>query len=132
MDIKIASQEKLTFLKKIEEIFLDKVIEKDAIITDESTLSDFICIFDVSNSIKELDNGKHLFKFKVCKKLFSNEFEEKIVEEFATNEKQEYINKAKLIFGVDISDKTNLYLPELFHYIIVSMPEINKKRLNLI
>lgn len=131
MKIDISSQEKLTFLKKIEEVFIEKVLENEALITDESDLYDFVSIFDVSRSVKKLDNGKYLFKMKRSKDLFSNEYEEIEFEDEAVNDKQEYIDKVKKIFGVDISEVFFFKLPELFHYILINMPELNKKRLNL-
>lgn len=131
MKIEISSQEKLTFLKKIEEVFIEKVLENDALITDESDLYDFISMFDISRSVKKLDNGKYLFKMKRSKDLFSNEYEEIEFEDEAVNDKQEYIDKVKKIFGVDISEVLSFKLPELFHYILINMPELNKKRLKL-
>ena len=131
MKIEISSQEKLIFLKKIEETFIEKVLENDALITDESDLYDFVSMFDVSRSVKKLDNGKYLFKIKRSKDLFSNEYEEIEFEDEAVNDKQEYIDKVKKVFGVDISEIFSFKLPELFHYILINMPELNKKRLNL-
>lgn len=131
MKIDISSQEKLTFFKKIEEVFIEKVLENDALITDESDLYDFVSMFDVSRSVKKLDNGKYLFKMKRAKDLFCNEYEEIEFEDEAVNDKQEYIDKVKKIFGVDISEVFSFKLPELFHYILINMPELNKKRLKL-
>ena len=131
MKIEMYSQEKLTFLKKIEEIFIEKVLKNDVFITDESDLYDFVSMFDISRSVKKLDNGKYLFKMKRSKDLFSNEYEEIEFEDEAVNDKQEYIDKVKKIFGVDISEVFSFKLPELFHYILINMPELNKKRLKL-
>ena len=41
---------------------------------------------------------------KRSKDLFSNEYEEIEFEDEAVNDKQEYIDKVKKIFGVDISE----------------------------
>lgn len=131
MNIKISSQEKLTFLKKIEEVFIEKVLENKSLITNESDLYDFVSMFDVSRSVKKLDNGKYLFKMKRLKDLFSNEYEEIEFEDEAVNDKQEYIDKVKKVFGVDISEVFSFKLPELFYYILINMPELNKKRLKL-
>lgn len=131
MNIKISSQEKLIFLKKIEETFIEKVLKNNSIITDESTLYDFVSMLDISKSIKKLDNGKYLFKMKRLKDIFSNEYEEIEFEDEAVNDKQEYIDKIKKVFGVDISEVFSFKLPELFHYILINMPELNKKRLKL-
>lgn len=131
MNIKISSQEKLTFLKKIEEVFIEKVLENESLITNESDLYDFVSMFDVSRSVKKLDNGKYLFKMKRLKDLFSNEYEEIEFEDEAVNDKQEYIDKVKKVFGVDISEVFSFKLPELFYYILINMPELNKKRLKL-
>ena len=131
MKIEISSQEKLTFLKKIEEVFIEKVLENDVLITDESDLYDFVSMFDVSRIVKKLDNGKYLFKMKRSKDLFSNEYEEIEFEDEAVNDKQEYIDKVKKVFGVDISEVFSFKLPELSHYILINMPELNKKRLKL-
>ena len=131
MKIDMYSQEKLTFLKKIEEIFIEKVLKNDVFITDESDLYDFVSMFDISRSVKKLDNGKYLFKMKRSKDLFSNEYEEIEFEDEAVNDKQEYIDEVKKVFGVDISEVFSFKLPELFHYILINMPELNKKRLKL-
>ena len=131
MKIEMYSQEKLTFLKKIEEIFIEKVLKNDVFITDESDLYDFVSMFDISRSVKKLDNGKYLFKMKRSKDLFSNEYEEIEFEDEAVNDKQEYIDEVKKVFGVDISEVFSFKLPELFHYILINMPELNKKRLKL-
>ena len=132
MKIEIASQERLKFVKKIEDIFTKEIIGEECLITDESTLTDFTCMFDVSYSIGQSDNGLYLFKIKRVKDLLSNEYEEEIIESEASNEKQEYILKIKNVFGVDITDVYGLKFPDLFLYLYKHIPQLNKKRLGLI
>jgi hypothetical protein len=131
MHIELAPQDKLKFLKKIEYIFVEKIIEENCLITDESSLLDFICMFDVSYSLRPSDNGKYFFQIRLAKDL-NGEFEDKIIEAEASNHKAELLNKIKTVFGVDVSYQYKNKLPELFHYIYINMPELNKKRLQFI
>jgi len=111
-------------IEDIEKIFLDKILPEDFMITELSTLSDFVSMFDVSRSLKHIEGNKYLFKYKIVLDPLSKpfEYEEKETIEEATNEKQEITQKVNEIFGVDITEKFNDPLYEVLHYI-----KMNKK-----
>lgn len=130
-NIKCSSKERLKFNEKIEYIFLNEILD-NAFITDESTLHDFVGLFDVSRSHKKLENGKYLFEIQFVKDLNSKEVEIKMVEEKGTNDKADIINKIRDIFEVDVSEKFGLKFPELFLFLQKEMKKIKKIELGLV
>lgn len=113
----VVQQEQILFLKHIQSIFEKDIFEEECLITDHSTLYDFLPFNDISFSKQALENGKYLFSIKVCQDLESQTYIEKEFEDEGVNEKERIVNLVFKIFGVDISNKFNQKLPELFLFI---------------
>lgn len=127
MKIELSSKEQLRFVNRIENIFVDKIFEDNVLITDESSLLDFISFFDISRSIGISENGLHLFKILKCKSLKPREVEEEIIEIEADYSKQEYIEKIERVFGINVSEQFHYKLPDLFLYLLQNL-DLNKKK----
>lgn len=113
----VVQQEQILFLKHIQDVFEKDIFEEECLITDDSTLYDFLPFNDISFSKKSLENGKYLFSIKVCQDLQSQTYIEKEFEVDGVNEKERITNLVLKIFGVDISNKFDQKLPELFLFI---------------
>jgi hypothetical protein len=110
------TKEKLIFLKRIEKIFLDEILPEESFVTDESTLNDFISMFDISRSIKHVKDNKYLFEITTVSSNFKDRKTTHIIIEGEDN-KFRITHLVKEKFDLDISDKFNLPFPELFIYI---------------
>jgi hypothetical protein len=130
-NITSASNEKLIFNKKIENIFLEFIIE-EAYITDESTLLDFISMFDISYSKGQNKEGLYIFEIKSKRNLKDTKYETSLFECEGTNEQEELINKINNIFNIDVSDSLSLPLPLLFQKIQKETSQEIKIKLGLI
>jgi len=131
-NISIAPSEKLKFNSKMENIFIDKILPPEALITDESRLCDFIGLFDIYHCKKILENGNGIFELCSKKSLFCKEYNIKEVEVKPTNEREEIIEKINDIFGVDVTEHFNIDLPLLFLYLQKEISKDKKIELGLI
>lgn len=134
---KLAPQKKQKLVEDIQDIFLERVldIEKGALVTDETYISDFI-FNPKDRAIRKGSNGKMVFVKKIYVGPFFHPMkdwerwkaEKKNPENWKLQEEetypglgsQEVIAKTKEVFGVDITDQYDKPFVEILMHIAMN------------
>lgn len=140
----IASQERLKFVEKISDLFMQKVmgrLEENyalAFITDESHLSDFSPPNDIDKKHRDGEHGKKIFSYVAVFREKGIPFSKARREERETDPyypvyfKNDILRITEEVFGVDIYEVINNPIVEICHYLATNMTNEYKLELGLI
>jgi hypothetical protein len=138
MNFSHAPRDRIRFVAKIEKLILRILGHPEALVTDESLLSDF-CLFDSDRAVRPgKRTGYFVFKLRRLKKgiqpglsahLDPENFEEFETETRAIPFRRSIIRKVLRHTGVDITSVYDSRIPEVFQFIAANMPENYRRRL---
>ena len=116
-----APQEKIRFVENVWDEFVEKVLQIEGVLaTDESYLADFHGMFDDIRSIVSEDGDYYVLEWKYRNDTFHGEWKTKrkrILKSECVDYKKLYIERTKVVFGVNITAVYNKPLPEVMQFI---------------
>lgn len=139
--IEFAPRERIRFAERLKEKVLEVIGFPEALVTDESRLTDFLSIFDIERSCGPGDKpGRHRFRSwrripeRACggactPSRHSDEWRELIEEQEPEFGRREIIGRILAATGVDVTDVFEASFPELLHFIATHIPDEQRAKL---